>query len=263
VEPNQATIGPSSAGAAPGIWRAAVSTVQFSASLIVFAALSLFWSIPALALYWLLPRRARNRIGQAAISLGFRIFLRFLEAAGAARVDLAALDRLRDCGPMVIAANHISVLDAVLIVSRLPRAVCISKASLWRNPLLGAGIRLAGYLPNNAPLMLIKSAQHALARGSQLVVFPEGTRGDGTNLGPFKSGFALVAQRAGVPVQTVFLDSNTRYLSKGWPVLRKPAFPMVFRARLGERFAPPETPKVFAGELEAYFRSRLFTAPAA
>ena len=55
--------------------------------------------------------------------------------------------RCGDDAGIVIAPNHPTMLDAVLIMSRLPRVVCITKAALWDNWALGGGIRLAGYMP--------------------------------------------------------------------------------------------------------------------
>ena len=66
-----------------------------------------------------------------------------------------------------------------------------------------------------------------------------------------------MARRAGVPVQTVFLESNSGYLGKGWGLFRKPEFPLVYRARLGRRFDVPADIAAFSAELEAYFRTEL------
>ena len=52
----------------------------------------------------------------------------------------------------------------------------------------------------------------------------------------FKGGFALIAKRAGVPIQTVFIETDNPFLSKGWPLLKKPTFPLVYRVRLGQAF---------------------------
>jgi 1-acyl-sn-glycerol-3-phosphate acyltransferase len=63
-----------------------------------------------------------------------------------------------------------------MIVSRLPNAVCVMKASLMDNLLFGAAARLARYIRNDAPLEMILNARQALHDGARLVIFPEGTR---------------------------------------------------------------------------------------
>ena len=74
---------------------------------------------------------------------GFRLYLGFLQLFCACRFDLAELDRLRYAGPLIVAANHPSLLDVVLIVSCLPNAVCVIKAALLDRLLFGAAARLA------------------------------------------------------------------------------------------------------------------------
>ena len=143
------------------------------------------------------------------------------------------------------------------MASRLPRIVCITKASLWDNPLLGAGARLGSYIRNDSPHRLVRRAAEAIRGGSQLLIFPEGTRTTLQPVGPFKSGFALMARQAGAPVQTIFLEASSPYLGKGWPLLRRPEFPLTYRARLGRRFTVDGSAKTFSDQLEAYVRAEL------
>jgi 1-acyl-sn-glycerol-3-phosphate acyltransferase len=109
---------------------------------------------------------------------------------------------------------------------------------------------------------MIRSAATALHDGSQLLVFPEGTRTRQKADYQFKSGFALIAKTAGVPVQTVFIETNSLFLSKGWPLFRKPAFPLIYRVRLGRRFEVQGDVKAAVAEFECYFRESLAAAPA-
>ena len=60
-----------------------------------------------------------------------------------------------------------------------------------------------------------------------------------------------------MPVQTVFIDTDSPYLSKGWPLFRKPALPISYRIRLGRRFDPPRKTREFVRELEQYFAEEL------
>jgi 1-acyl-sn-glycerol-3-phosphate acyltransferase len=216
-------------------------------------------------LHAVLPAGRGTRLGQRGIQWGFHLYLTLMARFGLFRCDLSALDQLNAEAPTVIIANHPSVIDAVLVVSRLRRVTCIAKTSLARNPLLGGGIRLAGYIYGDAPLTTVRQAVACLRAGSHLLIFPEGSRTGTAPVDPFKAGFALMAGRAGVPVQTVFLESNTRYLSKGWSPFRAPRLPLAYRARLGRRFdVPPET-AAFVAALEAYFARELrdATPPAA
>jgi 1-acyl-sn-glycerol-3-phosphate acyltransferase len=241
-----------------GGWLLSVSeAARFYAVLAAFPLLCLAWSLPARLLTILLPRRIQPRLGRFGITTGFRLYLGLMRLTGLARFDLSALDRLREDRGVIIIANHRSLIDAVLMLSRLPRVTCISKAALWNSLMLGGGMRLAGYIRNDSAHALIRTATAALRRGEPLLVFPEGTRGTAYPIGQFKSGVAMMAKATGASVQTVFLESNTTYLHKGRPALRKPAFPLIYRARLGRRFEATDDVQDFVTELEAYFRAEL------
>jgi len=247
--------GPAMTPAAAG--RRLAEYALFWCGLVVFGVCTQLWSLTAALLYRLLPRRRGARLGQFAIMAGFRGYLTAMEAIGVFRCDLGALDSLRDAGALVIAPNHPSLLDAVAVISRLPRVVCITKASLWDNFFLGGSVRLAGYIRNDTPLDLVRQAVQGLQSDRQLLVFPEGSRTAHPPLDPFKGGFLLMARRAGVPVQTVFLENNSGYLGKGWKPFRKPPIPVVVTARLGRRFEVPADLHGFTAELERYYRQEL------
>jgi 1-acyl-sn-glycerol-3-phosphate acyltransferase len=224
--------------------------------LILFALICLVWSLIAMTLAPFLPRRIATPLGQFVIMAVFRFYLAVLKITGLVHLDLNALDTLRLDRSLIIAPNHPSLIDVVLIASRLPHIACIMKASIWDNLLLGGGARLAGYIRNDAPRDMIRLAAAAAHDGNQLLIFPEGTRTVAPPVNDFKGGFGLIAKKAGVPVQTVFIETNSPFLGKGWPLLRKPDFPLIFRVRLGQRFEVKGEVKTFIAEIEQYFRQQ-------
>lgn len=226
--------------------------------LISLAAGCLLWSAATLPLVYLLPGRSGVWLGRWVACLGFRLYLWWLGLIGVGRFDLRALDALRDAGPLIIAPNHPGLLDALMVISRLPNVACVLKASLLDNPLWGAGAKLAAYIRNDWFVGSINLAVDELRRGSQLLLFPEGTRTAAPpTLNAFRAGMAYVAHRAGVPIQTVFIEQDSRFLGKDWPLLRRPDLPMHFSIRLGQRFAPPADPVTFSAELQDYFAREL------
>lgn len=228
--------------------------------LLFFAFIALSWSLTGSFLYFLLPGKLSRRLGPALVTGFARCYISTLGATGKVRFDLADLDALQRDAGIVIAPNHPSMLDAVMVISRLPRVVCIAKAELWDNPLLGGGLRTAGYIRNDAPVKLTKLAVAKLQYGQQLLLFPEGTRTTRRPVNGFRGGFALAAKMAGVPVQTVFIEANTPFLGKGWPLLKRPDFPLTYRVRLGRRFKVEGDVKPFIAALERYFRDELGAA---
>jgi 1-acyl-sn-glycerol-3-phosphate acyltransferase len=204
-----------------------------------------------------LPRELSRRVGRKLVSAAFRGYLRCLVLIGACRFDLAALDALKGGPAMIIAPNHPSLLDAVMILSRLPNAGCIMKAELINSVFFGAGARLVGYICNVPLRTMIQLAVADLNQGSHLLLFPEGTRTTRFPVGAMQGTAGLIAKNAGVPVQTVFIETNSRFLGKGWSLWRTPGMPITYRIRLGKRFDPPLYTARFACELEQYFQAEL------
>jgi len=237
--------------------RLAYEYVAFYGFLLLLGAVFLAWSPIGALLDLVLPKRVAAPFGQAMIGGGFRFFLGLLHLLGLARYDLTALDALRGERGLVVAPNHPSLLDVMLVASRLPRAVCITKVRIWDNPFLGGGARLAGYIRNDAPLRLVRRAAAEVRGGANLLIFPEGTRTVAGPVNPFKAGFALIAREAGAPVQVVLIDADTPYLRKGWSILRKPPFPLRYRVRLGPRLRVEGGADEFARALERLYRAGL------
>ena len=225
------------------------------------ALLCLIWTLPALLLHAVLPQKAGRRVGRAVIGFGFRLYLRFLTLLCACRFDLRALDELaRERGPRVVVANHPSLLDAVILASRLPNAVCIMKAALVRNLLLGASARLAGYIVNDAPLPMLRDAVHELQAGATLIIFPEGTRTAAPPVDACADTAAVLAAHGGAPVQALLIEMSSLYLGKHWPLLRPPHLPLRVRVRRGTCWPPGDpagAPLHFGQRVQDYFRAAL------
>jgi 1-acyl-sn-glycerol-3-phosphate acyltransferase len=219
--------------------------------------LSLCWTLVATLLYPFLPERYAIHLGRYAIMLSFRAYLASLSISRRCRFDLTELDVLQNESPLIIAPNHPSLLDAVMIISRLPNVACVMKAELMSNIFLGAGARLARYIANEPIRQMVIQASEDFKTGSHLLLFPEGTRTVNQPINVLKGSIALIAMQAKVPVQTVLIETNSPYLSKGWSLFRKPKMPVIYKIRLGKRFNPPEDTHHFIAELEAYFSQAL------
>ena len=226
--------------------------------LFVLGLMSLSWNLLSVPLRMVLPRQTGRRVGRKAVAYTYGTLWWLAERVGMMEIDSRELDLLRDePGGMIIAANHPSMLDALLIVARLHNGVCVMKAELMRNVFLGAGARLARYIRNDSPRGMIRSAVADLRDGGRLVMFPEGTRTVRQPVNEFRPGLTLIAHLAKVPIQTVVIETNSAYLSKGWPIWRTPEPPVRFRLRLGKRFAPQADHAALLRELEHYFFEEL------
>jgi 1-acyl-sn-glycerol-3-phosphate acyltransferase len=240
-------------------FKGILHTVAFFGALFIFAVTGSLVSMMC-ALPSFLFRGARVRFfGQKFIHSLFVFFMGYVRAFGLVELDARELSGLREGGGLIVAANHPCLLDAVLMVSQMPRAVCLMKGSLARNIIFSGTARLAGYVHNESGLGLVKKCGERLKERTNLLVFPEGTRTVSGKLLPFKMGFALVAVSTGSPVQTVLITAESSYLGKGRPLFKRPSFPLRYALRLGRRFQPEpgQDAKQFGGMVENYFREKL------
>ena len=226
-------------------------------SLTLLGLICLAWTVFAIPLYFILPRRMGTAVGRRGIMLGFRLYAWSLSITRAYRLDLRDIDALRQGPPVILAPNHPSLIDALLILTRHPNIVCVMKSALMRNVFLGSGSRLARYVRNESSRQMIKESVAHLREGGVLLLFPEGTRTIRSPINPLVASVGLIAKHAQVPVQTLVIETDSPFLSKGWPLFKRPDLPVVYRVRLGKRFAPPADVAAFTAELERYYRQEL------
>ena len=219
------------------------------------------WTLLAVLLLTALPERPRRATARYTMMAGFRLFTHFLTASGAYRLDLTALDPLRGAGALILAPNHPGAFDAILLLTRHPDLACILKPSLLNHPLLGAGARLAGYIRGEPPRRLVKASVAELERGAAVLLFPEGTRTRRSPVNPLTASVAVIAKHAHAPIQIAFIETDSPYLAKGWPPLKAPHLPIVYRVRLGRRLDPPADVAACMRELEAEYAAALAQAP--
>jgi len=239
----------------PWLLRRPCEYALYLGLVLLFVVGALLYLPASLFLKVVLPGGSSAGIGRRILSSLFRFWCWAGQGSGLIRWDLDQLDKIAEEGGIILLANHPSQIDALLLVSRLPLAACVMKASLARNPLLGAGASLAGYLKNRSPSGLVKEGVRVLSTGGQILIFPEGTRSRQATLGEFRSGFALIAARADCRVQTISISMAPVVLGKGTSVLRAPCFPLEVRVRLGHRFPPPAKDGIrdFVESVRAYY----------
>ncbi len=244
-----------------GTFCAVLRTLHAAARLclgfLLLGLLSLAFSLVVLVMSAVLARAGTQRVVRSLIARLLRYYLRLLVLMGACRFDLTELDALNGGPAMIIAPNHPSLLDALMILSRLPDAGCIMKADIVNSVFFGAGARLAGYIRNTPLRTMVQLAVADLRQGSHLLLFPEGTRSNRFPVGGVQGTAGLIAKHARVPVQTVFIETSSAFLGKGWSLLWIPKMPITYRIRLGKRFDPPLHTTGFRAELEQYFLSEL------
>jgi 1-acyl-sn-glycerol-3-phosphate acyltransferase len=243
-----------------GRLRHGVEWAMLYASLTLLGLICLSWTVLALPLLLVLPARPGRWCGRLGILVGFRFYVWSLRVLGNYRLDLRALRALRHGPPVVLAPNHPSLIDALLIIAHEPRVACVMKSALMNNLFLGPGARLAGYIRSDPPRRMIHEAVEELRRGGIVLLFPEGTRTTHAPINELQAGVGIIARQAGAPVQTLIIETDSPFLSKGWPLFRRPSFPVRYRVRLGRRFEPTRDVRELRQQLDDYFRSELAEA---
>ena len=190
-----------------------------------------------------------------AVALGARFVARSVTRV---RIE-GDLDAIPRDGPVILAANHISNADPVIIgawlTPRLGRRIhWLGKREMFDWPFVGWVARNGGVVPvdrGGADVEAFRMAARVLEAGHVLVVFPEGTRSPTAELQQPKDGLALLALRTGATIVPIGISNTDRI----WPKGRKIPHPGGHATmRVGEPFKvadllPPELDRKSAKRL--------------
>ncbi|MDZ7758877.1 MAG: lysophospholipid acyltransferase family protein [Desulfovermiculus sp.] len=135
------------------------------------------------------------------------------------QADLARLDENQT---YLFISNHQSLLDIPILLVLFDRWYprFVAKKSLFTIPLFGPGMGRTGHLGvdrdnSRQGMRDMQEAVHRLQQGQSLVVFPEGTRGQGDGLQDFHIGAFVIALKAKVPMVPVIINGSSRVMPKG------------------------------------------------
>lgn len=162
------------------------------------------------------------RLAGVVVRLFFRLVFRW---------RVSGVEHVPASGPVLLCANHISLLDPPLIAAPLKRRVSfMAKEQLFRIPVLNRVIRAFGAFPVRRGAVdrrSLRTALDVLERGGLLVIFPEGTRSRTGELLPGKPGAGLLALKSRATVIPAYIQGPYRpfrpvYVYYGPPVNLRP-----------------------------------------
>lgn len=158
------------------------------------------------------------------------------------RVEAHGREHVPRRGPAILAANHASFLDPVLIATYTRRPVrFLVSNEFYRMPRLHLVLRTLGAIPVGGEAGLIRSFRRVakvIEDGGLLGIFPEGGISRDGAMRPFRAGAATIALRLGVPVVPIHVGGTFAALPRHakWPRF------VPLTLRIGEAIEVPATP---------------------
>lgn len=151
-------------------------------------------------------------------------FISFLILKIFFRLEKKGTEHIPKRGGFIIASNHVSHVDPVVVGVACPRELSyMARHDLFFSRFLGWLLYNCHSFPvkrNSPDLSALKEAMRRVKRGRGLVIFPEGTRGTEGIPGEPQPGIGFLAAKLGVPVVPAFIKGTETALPKGAHRLR-------------------------------------------
>ena len=184
----------------------------------------------ACCLLFFLPLTNRQRLG----TLSSRLMMNWLKLTCNIRIVVTGLQNIPD-KPCVVVSNHQSSWETFYLQRLLkPASVIVKRELLWM-PLFGWALALSGPIairrshPIAALRQVLKQGRNCLNKGSNVIVYPEGSRSPAGTLKPYKASAAALAVAAQVPILPIAHDAGNC-----WPAHRFIKHAGTITVRIGE-----------------------------
>jgi 1-acyl-sn-glycerol-3-phosphate acyltransferase len=186
------------------------------------------WLVTGVVVLLWLPWLALVFLATAPFDRGRYVVGRWFRRAAVTCVALNPLWRFRTSGvriqdprrPYVAVSNHESYAD-IFLISHLPWEMkWLAKAELFRIPVMGWMMRMAGDIPvhreaRRSRIEALEGCRDRLRKNVSVMIFPEGTRSRTGELQPFKDGAFRLAIEAQVPVLPIVVAGTRDAMQKG------------------------------------------------
>jgi 1-acyl-sn-glycerol-3-phosphate acyltransferase len=141
------------------------------------------------------------------------------------RVHIEGRAHVRSDATYVMVANHLSLLDILVLFRLFVHFKWVAKSELYRVPCIGWNMSLNRYIrlrrgDRESIAEMMQDAARTLAEGSSVMMFPEGTRSPDGHLRAFKHGAFTLALQNEVPLLPIVIKGTARALPKRGFVLQ-------------------------------------------
>ena len=174
---------------------------------------TVFWGTVAL------PAMLLDRSGEAVIWIGRR-WIRWILWGCRIRVETSGEEHVDPDHPQIFMPNHQSALDVAAVLQAVPVSFrFVAKKEILRIPFVGWAALGGGHIvvdrgDNAQAVRRLKAAARRIRGGTNVIIFPEGTRSVTGQLREFKSGGFHLAIQSGAPIVPVSVSGSQRLTPK-------------------------------------------------
>lgn len=149
-------------------------------------------------------------------------------------------------GGSVFVANHQSLADILVSFGLGTQYRFVSKAILFKTPLVGWSMKLCGYIPlvrgdSSSARVMMDQCRYWIRRGIPVYIYPEGTFNKGDRLLPFRRGAFVLAIEEKVPIVPIAITGTSDLVYEDSPLLS-------FRANVKFEILDPIMPETFGDD---------------
>ena len=205
-----------------------------------------------------------NEAERQAIKECTKIWSSTILAMFKARVDVTVHENIPEQGPAVFVANHQGYGDILMCLYALDKFQIgfVAKSDLEKLPWYGEWIRniRSVYIKRESPrasLDAINEGIELLEKGFSLVLFPEGTRSKGPEMGPFNKGSLRLATKPEVPVVPVTLCGSYKFFEETGKVQKNVVMKVIVHPAIETKGMTREEIKALDGRIADIIASGL------
>ncbi len=134
-------------------------------------------------------------------------------------VTVTGVEKIDDDEACVFVANHLSLLDILVMFRIFRHFKWVSKIENFRVPFVGWNMSLNRYIQlrrgdRSSVVQMMRECEQALAEGSSIMMVPEGTRSPSGKMRTFKTGAFEIALKSKVPIHPIVLQGTADALPK-------------------------------------------------
>jgi 1-acyl-sn-glycerol-3-phosphate acyltransferase len=186
----------------------------------------LIFSLPGLLWAYILDKRGSGEKRVRVVHRTTGMWARSLVALSGSRIKVTGEENIPAEGPVLYVSNHQSNFDVPILIGFIDRPKAfMSKVEVVKIPMVSSWMRQMRCVfmdrkDARQSVAAVNEAVQNLKRGYSMVIFPEGTRSGGDEMGEFKAGSFKLAVKSGVPIVPVSISGSYKIMGKKSLIIR-------------------------------------------